>query len=247
VTIKTENLMRNLMKDTSYKKLTNGFFTVLIFLSGIAAAQDNQLSEQEISQGWELLFNGKDMTKWRNFKKDNVNDKWQVNDGQMQLLEKGAGDILTKQRYQNFDLRLDWKISQSGNSGIFILADELGKHIYSHAPEIQILDNQRHSDNKLSTRLSGSLYDMIASPVDSQRVAGQWNQVRILLKSQALKVWQNNVLTVDIEVASDAWKTLVNNSKFKSWKGFGTNLSGHIGLQDHDDPVAFKNIKIRRL
>jgi len=240
--------VRNLIKATfSNKKRIASFLGVLIFTSSFASAQDNQLSEQEVSQGWELLFNGKDMSKWRNFKQDDLNEKWQINDGELLLSAKGAGDILTKKTYQNFDLRLDWKISQTGNSGIFILADELGKHIYSHAPEIQILDNQRHSDNKLSTRLSGSLYDMIASSVDSQRVAGQWNQVRILVNNQSLKVWQNNVLTVDIEIASDAWKTLVNASKFKSWKGFGENLSGHIGLQDHGDPVAFKNLKIRTL
>lgn len=240
--------MRNLIKAIFSKKTrVAGFSAFVIFASSFALAQDNHLSESEISQGWELLFNGKDMSKWRNFKQPNVSDKWRVHDGEIQLSAKGAGDILSKQRYQNFDLRLDWKISQSGNSGILILADEVGKYIYSHAPEIQILDNERHPDNKLTTRLSGSLYDMIASPIDSQRVAGQWNQVRIVVQNQKLTVWQNNVQTVDINMASDRWKALVKNSKFKDWPGFAANTTGHIGLQDHDDPVAFKNIKIKKL
>lgn len=231
----------------SIKKLFAGVTAILVLTSSSAFAQDNQLSAQEISQGWELLFNGQDMSKWRNFKQPGLSDKWVVNDGQMQLSDKGAGDILTKQSYQNFDLRLDWKISETGNSGIFILADELGNQIYSHAPEIQILDNERHPDNKLSTRLSGSLYDMIGSPIDSQRVAGQWNQVRILVKNKTLTVWQNNVLTVEIEMGGDSWQALVKSSKFKDWQGFAANTSGYIGLQDHGDPVAFKNIKIKEL
>ena len=240
--------MKYLTKPSiAFKKRLAGLSAVVIFTSNFAFAQDNHLSEQEISQGWELLFNGKDMSKWRNFKQPDLNDKWEVKNGEMQLTGKGAGDILTKQRYQNFDLRLDWKISKTGNSGIFILADELGKYIYSHAPEIQILDNERHSDNKFTTHLSGSLYDMIASPIDSQRVAGQWNQVRILVKNKTLTIWQNNVLTAEIKIASDDWNTLVNNSKFKDWQGFAANSSGHIGLQDHGDPVAFKNLKIKRL
>lgn len=240
--------MRYLTNPTnSIKLLFTGFTAVVLFTSSLVSAQDNHLSEQEISQGWELLFNGKDMSKWRNFKQFELSDKWVVNDGEMQLSDKGAGDILTKQSYQNFDLRLDWKISKTGNSGIFIMADELGKQIYSHAPEIQILDNERHPDNKHSTRLSGSLYDMIASPIDSQRVAGQWNQVRILVKNKTLTVWQNNVLTVEVEIGGDEWQKLVHTSKFKNWQGFAVNTSGHIGLQDHGDPVAFKNIKIKKL
>ena len=126
------------------------------------------------------------------------------------------------------------------------MADEVGEHIYSHAPEEQILDNERHSDNKFASHLSGSLYDIIASPVESQKVAGQWNQVRILLVNKSLKVWQNHVLTVDIVIGSKKWHDLVAKSKFKDWQGFASTDVGHIGLQDHSDPVAFKNIKIKQ-
>ena len=115
---------------------------VLLSLPLLAAEQDNTLTEIEKSQGWQLLFNGIDMSQWRNFKKESISNKWQVEQGEMRLTEKGAGDILTKEKYENFDLKLEWKISIAGNSGIFIMADEVGSQIYSHAVEVQILDNR---------------------------------------------------------------------------------------------------------
>ncbi|MDT0596492.1 3-keto-disaccharide hydrolase [Glaciecola petra] len=212
-----------------------------------AKHHDNQLTEQEKSIGWELLFNGKDMSQWRNFKSDTLSPKWQVIDGTMVLTQKGGGDILSLKQYQHFELSLEWKIAEVGNSGIFILADENGEHIYSHAPEVQILDNERHPDNKVDSRLSGSMYDMLASPVSSHKPAGKWNQIKIKLKDMHLQVWQNEVNTLSIVIGSSGWNKLVANSKFATWQGFAKNKSGHIGLQDHGDVVAFKNIKIRAL
>lgn len=208
---------------------------------------DNQLSRQEQADGWQLLFDGKDLSQWRNFKQEGLSDKWVIEDGAIKLTGAGGGDILTRARYQDFDLRLDWKISEVGNSGIFILADEAGEHIYSHAPEIQILDNERHPDNKLDTHLSGSLYDMIASPAASHRIAGEWNRARILLDQGQLTIWQNGVQTASVEINSAEWQRLVAASKFANWAGFAANRSGHIGLQDHGDVVWFKNLKIKEL
>lgn len=211
------------------------------------AVDDNTLSSSETEQGWELLFNGKDMSQWRNFKQETLSDQWTIENGSMMLSGKGGGDILTNSIYTNFDLRLDWNIAIGGNSGVFILTDEEGDQIYSHAIEIQILDNERHADNKLASHLSGSVYDIIASPEASHKIAGEWNQLRILMVNKVLKVWQNGVLTADIEVGSEQWNERVEQSKFKNWQGFAMSDSGHIGLQDHGDSVAFKNLKIKRL
>ena len=216
-------------------------------LAGAALAADNTLSDQELLDGWQLLFNGEDMDQWRNFKKPDLNSKWVVEDGTMTLTGRGGGDILTKKTYTNYDLHLEWRISEGGNSGIFILVDEEGRRIYSHAPEIQILDNQGHSDRKIDSHRSGSLYDMIASHPSSHRPAGEWNQVRILFQDRFLQVWQNEVATVTIDMNSSTWDTLVDESKFDNWKGFGEAGSGHIGLQDHGDRVSFRNLKIREL
>jgi len=239
-------------KFVTLRKLLVDSINTSLLLLGIATsssvfAQDNILTPEEKSQGWQLLFNGKDMSHWRNFKKDNIDNKWQVSQGEMKLTEKGAGDILTKKAYKNFDLKLDWKISIAGNSGIFIMADETGNQIYSHAVEVQILDNERHSDNKIASHLSGSIYDITASPAESHKKAGEWNSVRILMLNQSLKVWQNNIKTADVVVGSNKWQQLVEKSKFKNWQGFAESDVGHIGLQDHGDKVAFKNIKIKAL
>jgi hypothetical protein len=220
----------------------------LILIIGLeAVADDNILSKEELADGWKLLFNGSDMSQWRNFKKDKIHKKWIVRDRAMVLTKKGGGDLISKQKYRDFDLKLDWKISEAGNSGVFILADEDARIIYLHAPEIQLLDNKRHRDNKEQDHLSGSLYDMIASPAESHKEAGEWNQLRIRIQNKHLKVWQNEVVTADIIIGSEQWKALIANSKFKKWEGFGENEEGYIGFQDHGDEVSFKNIKIKSL
>ncbi|NQZ58148.1 MAG: DUF1080 domain-containing protein [Lentisphaeraceae bacterium] len=209
--------------------------------------QDNTLSEKEKTEGWQLLFNGKDISQWRNFKKQTVNKKWKIVDGSMSLSARRGGDLITKKQYENFDFKLEWKISENGNSGVFILVDEKGKQIYSHAPEIQILDNEGHRDKKLPTHRSGSLYDMIEAPAASQKKAGQWNKLRILLNRRHLQIWQNNIQTVDIVIGSEKWNKVLAKSKFKNWQGFAKNSTGHLGLQDHGNVVFYKNLKIREI
>jgi len=196
---------------------------------------------------WQVLFDGSNLDAWRTFKQTTLHPNWQIIDGALTLTAAGGGDILTKERFQDFELQLEWQISEGGNSGVFILADETGPYIYSHAPEIQILDNERHSDNKLDNHRSGSLYDMIAAPAASQKAAGAWNQLTIRLVKGHLQVWQNQLQTVDVQIGSPQWQQLVSNSKFANWQGFASATAGHIGLQDHGDKVAFKQIRIRKL
>lgn len=221
--------------------------TLLSVLSQPVFANDNQLTAQEKADGWQLLFNGKDLSQWRTFKQPTVNEKWQIEDNAIVLTAGGGGDLISKESYKNFELTLDWRIAEVGNSGILILADEKGKYIYSHAPEIQILDNERHPDNKLDTHLSGSLYDMIASPAASHKKAGEWNNTKVRLENSTLTIWQNEVQTAKVTIGSDEWKKLIAKSKFASWPGFAEATEGHIGLQDHGDKVWFKNIKIKEL
>lgn len=222
-----------------------------LVLTGQAQAE-NTLTEREERQGWILLFDGNDMSQWRNFKREGLNPEWVIEDGTMKLTGRGGGDILTRKEYRNFDLRLEWKISEGGNSGIFFLVDEEGEQIYSHAPEIQILDDERHSDREIDSHRSGSLYDMVPSHSSSRKPAGEWNKVRIVFMDGFLRVWQNRMNTVTITIGDSAWNTLLQNSKFaqgmdSGFEGFAEATSGHIGLQDHGDPVAFRNIKIRVL
>lgn len=212
----------------------------------LANAADNQLTQQEKQAGWQLLFDGKDMSQWRNFKSESLNPAWVIEDGAM-TLTKGGGDLLTKKQYQNFELQIDWKISTKGNSGIFVLADETGQMIYSHAPEIQIIDNEEHPDTEIDSHLAGSIYDLFAAPVAAHKPANSWNYVRIKMQDNHLQVWQNGISTTSIVIGSTTWNTLVKGSKFATWKNFATAEQGHIGLQDHGDKVWFKNIKIKEL
>jgi hypothetical protein len=210
-------------------------------------AGHNELTAEEKADGWKSLFDGKKIEHWRNFKQDGINPKWVIQDDAMHLTGKGGGDIITRENYENFDFRLEWKIAEAGNSGIFILGDEKGKRVYSHAPEIQILDNERHKDRAKTSRRSGSLYDMIAAPAESQKPAGEWNKVRIMLNKGHLQVWQNDVQTIDVKINGDKWNELLAKSKFAKWQGFGLNKSGFLGLQDHADPVWFRNLKVKVL
>ena len=224
--------------------------TALLLCSALslsAGAADNQLTSQEQADGWQLLFDGKDRTQWRNFKQTGISELWQIEDGALKLAGKGGGDILTKATFDNFELKLDWKIAESGNSGVFVRVNETGNTIYAQAPEIQILDNERHPDNKLPSHRSGSLYDMIASPPASHKIAGQWNQLTIRLQQDQLTVWQNGVQTAAIKIGDSRWQQLLSTSKFATWPGFAATKKGHIGLQDHGDTVWFKNIKIKEL
>ena len=251
--------MKKLEEDTvNNSRLFDLLLMVVTLLTPLLSPlsfADNRLTDAELVDGWALLFNGQDMDQWRNFKKPDLSDKWGVENGVMTLTGPGGGDILSKKSYKNFDLRLEWQISEAGNSGIFILVDELGDKIYSHAPEIQILDNEKHSDNKIDSHRSGSLYDMMASHPSSHKPAGEWNQVRIVFQDRFLRVWQNGVMTVTISLDSTTWDSLLADSKFGhpfyslfgDSEGFGEADHGHIGLQDHGDPVSFKNIKIREL
>ncbi len=223
----------------------------VLFAMAIAGAshgaETNTLSRAEADAGWTLLFDGKSMSEWRSYGREDLAGGWRIDGDAFVLAEAGAGDIVTRAEYENFELMLDWRISEGGNSGIFILAAEADEPIYFSAPEIQILDDERHSDREIDSHRSGSLYDMVASHPSARKPAGEWNTVRIRLDDGLLAVWQNGVPTATIVIGSSTWNTLLENSKFADWKRFGASSRGHIGLQDHGDKVWFRNLKIRAL
>ena len=216
-------------------------------LAATAAHPDNTLSVEEREQGWSLLFDGQSLDRWRTYQDDVVAEQWHVAEGELRLSGGGGGDLITREKYTNFELQLEWQISARGNSGIFILADESAKRIYVNAPEIQILDDARHPDNQLANHRSGSLYDLVAAPHESLLPAGDWNHARVRVANRVLSVWHNGHHVTTIDLDDKPWRKLVEASKFAQWQGFGRNERGHIGLQDHGDPVSFKNIKILAL
>jgi Domain of Unknown Function (DUF1080) len=212
-----------------------------------AAAADNTLTAQEQSTGWKLLFDGKTITAWRGYRQKTAPAGWQAVNGELTRTGEG-GDLVSVDQYADFELAIDWKIAPNGNSGIFYRGLETQERLYYTAPEYQVLDNDGHPDAKNGPdRFAGANYALIAPSKAVCHPAGQWNSTRILARGGHVEHWLNGEKVVEYALWTPEWKGLVGNSKFKQWPSYGLAKSGHIGLQDHGDAVAFKNIKIRVL
>lgn len=214
--------------------------------------EENTLTQSEKDEGWQLLFDGKSMENFKGFRKDEVPSAWQVEDGAIAFAGGGAGDLITKDQYKNFELSIDWKISEGGNSGIMyhVSEDTAYHNTYNSGPEMQVLDDERHPDAKAGVngnRQAGALYDLIPLSTPAVNPAGQWNMARLLVKDGHVEHWLNGKKVVEYEIGSPAWDSLIQQSKFAPMKGFGREGQGHIALQDHGDKVWYKNIKIRVL
>jgi hypothetical protein len=211
-----------------------------------AQASLNTLTPAERDAGWRLLFDGKTTTGWRGFKKASMPAGWQVVDGALTRVA-AAGDIMTLDKYRDFELALEWNIAPGGNSGIFYRASEDDSEIYWSAPEMQVLDDAKHPDGQSRLTAAGADYGIYPSPAGVVKPAGEWNQVRLVVKGNHVEQWLNGVKVVEYELGSPDWEARVKASKFAAHPHYGRNREGYIGLQDHGDRVAFRNIKIRVL
>ena len=220
--------------------------------------QNSQLTAKEESDGWKLLFDGKSFDGWKGYKKEGVGDKWLIEDGTMStdttMLPdgrwhiEGSNDIITVDQYENFELNLEWKIQNCGNSGIFFLVQELEDYheAYFSGPEMQILDNVCHPETRNPTHRAGDLYDLIECEFFAVKPAGEWNKVRLIVNNGKVEHWLNGYKMLEYELWTDEWNTMIANSKFRDWPMAKTR-KGHLSLQEHDDKVWFRNIKIKEL
>lgn len=217
---------------------------------GAETPANNTLSEQERADGWELLFDGKSLDKWRGYKQDGAPDGppegWAVEDGSLTRVGPG-GDIITRERFDDFELSLEWKISEGGNSGIIYNVVEDYDTTYMSGPEFQVLDNGAHNDGKNTTTSAGANYALHAPAVDATKPVGEFNHAVIRIKGNHVEHHLNGRKLLEYELGSEAWKALVAASKFKDMPGYGKASKGHIALQNHGDKVWYRNIKIRRL
>jgi len=221
----------------------------------------NTLSQAEIDEGWQLLFDGESAEGWKGYCKDSFPGGWKIVDGSIHCIGSGrgeagsGGDIIYTKPYSNFELSLEWKVSEGGNSGIFYLAREKcgeeSQTIWKSAPEMQILDNERHPDAKLGkdgNHQAGALYDLIPAVPQNANAAEEWNKVQIMVYKGTVVHTQNGENVVEYHLWTDDWKAMVADSKFAGWDDFiDVATEGYIGLQDHGDDVWFRNIKIREL
>jgi len=235
------------------RKLLNQICLLLVTASAlgitvIALAEDaqkplNTLASEEIAAGWKPLFDGKSTEGWRNYKKDSVNEGWKVVDGELVRSEKGAGDLITKNQYGSFELKIDFKISPEGNSGIIYHVNEDNKTAWQSGPEIQIQDNQAGHD----PQKCGWLYQLYPATVDATKPVGEWNTLQILITPEKCVHTMNGVKYCEYVKGSKDWDEKVAASKFSTFAGFGKPTSGFICLQDHNDLVSYRNIYIREL
>lgn len=209
-------------------------------------------------EGWTVLFNGIETTGWRGYGKiDFPQSGWVVEDGALKCQGSGqgeaggkGGDIIYYKKFKDFRLKLEWKISPGGNSGIFYLAQETAEPIWHTAPEMQVLDNDKHPDallGKNGNRKAGSLYDLIPAVPQNTKPAGEWNSVEIMVYQGTVVHKMNGETVVEYHLGTPEWEKLVKESKFKDMPGFGKYQEGYIGLQDHGNDVWFRNIKILEL
>jgi hypothetical protein len=167
-----------------------------------------------------------------------------VIDGVLTLAGKG-GDILTIEQFENFELKIDWRIAPKGNSGIMYRVTETEGAPYMTGPEYQVLDDAGHGDGKSGKTSAGSLYAVYEPSKKVVKPAGEWNSTRIVVNGKKIEHWLNGEKVVEAEIGSDDWNQRVANSKWKSAKRYAQEPKGHIDLQDHGDKVEYKNIKIR--
>lgn len=233
------------------KRFYCGVLITLLTVSTMTAVAQNTLTAKEKKEGWQLLFDGKTTDNWKSWKSDKVEDRWKVANGELYLDKSVAkgGDLITVKEYKDYELSLEWKISECGNSGIIFNAIEDDKYqaTYFTGPEMQILDNTCHPDAKIHKHRAGDLYDLIPCSKETVKPAGQWNHVRLISKGGNIEFWLNGTKVVSTTMHTPEWDEMVANSKFKTMPDFGKALQGHIALQDHGDPVWFRNIKIREL
>jgi hypothetical protein len=223
------------------------------------------------ADGWITLFDGTTFTGWRGYNREDVPGAWTIEDGALKIQGSGrgeagaqnGGDLVFAHKFGNFEMELEWKVAKGSNSGIFYLAQEIeGQPIYISAPEYQVLDNEGHPDAMLGkdgNRKSASLYDMIPANPQNAKPAGEWNKAKIVSFKGTVVHFQNDEQVLEYHLWTDAWKALLQESKFKEGStdfplAFGLlsdcggpEHKGYIGLQDHGDDVWFRNIRIKIL
>ncbi|MFK7811883.1 MAG: DUF1080 domain-containing protein [Maribacter sp.] len=223
------------------------------------ATDDMAKTEIEVpANEWTILFDGKTFDGWHEYRQEGVSENWKIEDEAMVFYpkkkkKKGESyNLISDNEYTDFVLSMEWRIAEAGNSGIFWAIKELPDlgQPYETGPEIQVLDNDKHPDGKNGTsHQAGALYDMVSPSEDVTKPIGEWNlcEVTINHKTNMGMVVLNDVEVVNFPVNNPEWREMVSKSKFANWEHFAKYTTGKIGVQDHGDGVAFRNIKIKEL
>lgn len=207
---------------------------------------------------WVSLFDGSTLNGWHSYGKSAPGKAWIIDSGAIKLnasskkdyQTEGGGDLVTNDEFENFDLKMEWKISKNGNSGIvFYIHEDTAKYkeSWNTGLEMQVLDNDGHSDGKIPKHRAANLYDLIAASPENVKGPGEWNQAEIISNKGQLELYLNGVKVVSTTLWNDDWKQMIAGSKFKDMPDWGTFTKGHIALQDHGNDVWYRNIMIKKL
>jgi len=216
------------------------------------------ISKNGVTNEFVSLLKDSAMSNWHVYGKGKVGAAWQLKNGVLHLdaskkddwQTAGGGDIVTNDEYDNFDLKVEWKISRAGNSGIMFYVHEdttKYKYAWNTGPETQIADNKENEDGKLIKHRAGDLYDLMSISKEVVKPAGEWNKTEVIANSGKLDILVNDQKVLSTTMWDDNWNKLVAGSKFKEWPGFGTFKKGRIALQDHGADVWFRNVEIKNL
>lgn len=204
-------------------------------------------------KGFKPLFDGKTTKGWHCYGKKSVGAGWKAENGVLHFDPEAAkdgqgGDLVTNAEFENFHLKLEWKIAPNGNSGILFYVNENKvkyQNTFSTGFEMQVLDNDGHPDGEITKHRAGDLYDLVQSKSEAVKSVGEWNTAEIISKSGKLTLILNGVVTVETTLWDGNFKKIIAGSKFATWADFGTFKKGKIALQDHGNNVWFRNIMIK--
>lgn len=229
---------------------------VIVLLTGCAREGSGEDSApQTVGAEWTVLFDGSTLDGWRSYGDSEPGAEWIIEDDAIVLNVDDetetmtGGDLITDGQYENFELELEWRISEGGNSGIFYGVREIEGHevAYLTGIEMQVLDDDEHPDGQNPETSAGSSYALYPPTQNVVRPVGEYNQVRIVVNNLEVEHWLNGQKVAEYTIDSPDWQERIAASKFADWEHFGKYRKGHIGLQDHTDPVWYRNIRIREL
>jgi type 1 glutamine amidotransferase len=223
-----------------------GLAGLLAVVSLVPVAIPAVAEEASQGEGWKVLFDGSSLDAWRGYNQQEVPKTWKI-EGKTITCEGSGGDLITREKFENFELEFEWKVPPKGNSGVIYRVVETEQPSYYTGPEYQVLDNRGYNASATHPTAAGALYDLYPPQKDASREAGEWNQGRIVIDGSKVEHWLNGEKVVEADFGSDDWKERIGKSKFATWEGFAATPNGHIALQEHGNQVWYRNIRIRQL
>ena len=217
-------------------------FAVFLLEPGVAHAKPK----------WQILFDGKSVASWRGFHREAFPDKcWVIENGSLKTVagcdKSDQVDIITRNKYKDFELELEWRVAPGANSGIIYRLSEDEDQTWKTGPEMQVLDDEKHPDGKIPKTSAGSLFDLIAPTNKTLRPVGEYNKVRLVVRNGHVEHWLNGKKVLEYDLMSDSLTSLITQSKFKDFPKYARLSEGHIALQFHGDNVWYRNVRIREV